>query len=291
MRASDWLDTAEYPFANHFFETSAGKLHYVDEGTGKPIIFLHGNPDWSFSYRQVIKALSKHYRCLAPDYLGFGLSDKPKNYDYKPWQLARQIEAWVHHLQLSDITLVMNDWGGPIGLDFALRNPERVQNLVIMNTWCWPLNGYPTFWLFSHFMRGKSGQMLTGQLNVFSSLLVWLAIHRKSAFTGAIHRQYKGPYPSADERQAQIALPYYLLKGKDWFQHLWDNVQFLREKEAVMIWGLKDPAFSRHFLEEWQNILPDAEVLKLANAGHFPQECEPEQVSGAIRTLLSNQSL
>jgi haloalkane dehalogenase len=115
MSDTSWIDRNEYPFASHYFETPAGKLHYVDEGKGQPVVMLHGNPTWSFLYRNLIKQLSPHYRCIAPDHIGFGLSDKPVDWSYLPEEHAKNLAALIEHLGLKDITLVVGDWGGPIG--------------------------------------------------------------------------------------------------------------------------------------------------------------------------------
>lgn len=123
MTNTDWIDRNEYPFASHYFQTSAGKLHYVDEGEGPPIVMLHGNPTWSFLYRNLIKQLSSRYRCIAPDYLGFGLSDKPFDWNYRPEEHAKNLAALIEHLGLKEVTLVVNDWGGPIGMHYAVTHP------------------------------------------------------------------------------------------------------------------------------------------------------------------------
>ncbi len=287
MTKPEWLDKSEYPFDSHYFDTDRGKMHYIDEGKGKPLVFLHGNPDWSFSYRNVIKSLKEHYRCIAPDYLGFGLSDKPVDFGYQPWLLAHAIHQLIHYLDLTDITLVVNDWGGPIGFDFTIRNPERVSSLVIMNTWMWPLNHYSSFVLFSRLMSGKSGKFLTGQLNLFVKVLVWLAVYDKKSFTDNIHRHYRMPFDESQKRVATIQLPHFLISGRDWFKELWENRSTIQSKQNLLIWGLKDPAFGKHFLEAWQSILPNANVLPLSKAAHFPQECQSKQVTHAIRQMLT----
>ena len=133
----DWLDRREYPFAPHYFVTPVGRLHYIDEGAGRPIVFVHGNPVWSFMYRNQIKALSADHRCIAPDHIGFGLSDKPREWTYLPSQHAANLEALLEPMDLHDLTLVVGDWGGPIGIAYALRHSERVRAVVASNTWMW----------------------------------------------------------------------------------------------------------------------------------------------------------
>jgi haloalkane dehalogenase len=138
---SHWLDKKEFPFRSNFINLDMGRMHYVDEGDGEPIVMCHGNPTWSFLYRHLVKGLSPHYRCVAIDYIGFGLSDKPLTWSYLPHEQARNVETLIDRLGLKDITLVVQDWGGPIGLSYALRHPDNVKRLVIMNTWLWSVKG------------------------------------------------------------------------------------------------------------------------------------------------------
>ena len=114
-------------------------LHYIDEGRGDPVVMVHGTPTWSFLYRHVVKGLSKNYRCIAPDHIGFGLSDKPQGWSYTIEAQAKNLQVLLDSLDLEDITLVVHDFGGPIGLSYAIENPEKVSRLVIMNTWLWSL--------------------------------------------------------------------------------------------------------------------------------------------------------
>lgn len=135
MSNTDWIDRNDYPFAPHYFQTAAGKLHYIDEGDGQPIVMIHGNPAWSFIYRNLIKQFSSGYRCIAPDHPGFGLSDKPAGWSYLPEEHAKNLAALIAHLGLKNVTLVMQDWGGPIGINYAVAHPENVARIIAMNTW------------------------------------------------------------------------------------------------------------------------------------------------------------
>ena len=121
-----WLNTVEYPFATRQFDTGDGWMSYVDHGRGRPIVFLHGNPTWSYLYRHLITDLSANYRCIAPDLLGYGLSDKPQHIDYRPDAQARRFAALMDYLNLDDVTLVVQCAGGPIGMSWALDQPKRV---------------------------------------------------------------------------------------------------------------------------------------------------------------------
>lgn len=149
-----------YDPASRFFQAGEHRLHYIDEGEGEPIVMVHGNPTWSFLYRKFIKELSHTHRCIAPDHLGFGLSDKPSGWSYKPADHAANLAALLDKLDLIDITLIVQDWGGPTGLSYALKNPERVKRLVIMNTWFWPVEDERHYRLFSGMVGGPIGRFL-----------------------------------------------------------------------------------------------------------------------------------
>ena len=165
----DWVSDDMYPFESRFFATASGhRMHFVDEGTGEPIVFVHGNPAWSFEFRHAIRELRSEFRCVAPDHVGFGLSSRStRREDHHPESHARRFAELLDHLELRDITLFMNDWGGPIGLHFASRHPDRVRRLVIANTWCWPVGDDFHFRAFSFFMSSWVGQYLIRHRNLF----------------------------------------------------------------------------------------------------------------------------
>ena len=153
-----WVSERLYPFESRFFTTPGGRMHYVDEGAGAPVAFLHGNPSWSFEFRGLVADLRDRFRCVAPDHLGFGLSARPgRGEDHHPAAHAENFIALMHHLGLDDVTLFLADWGGPIGLEFARRHPDRVARLVIVNTWAWPVDNDLHFVAFSRLMGGWGG--------------------------------------------------------------------------------------------------------------------------------------
>ena len=158
MTAPGWLDRVEYPFTSRWLDLPAGRLHYVDEGSGRPLVFVHGTPDWSFLWRHLIKALSPHYRCVALDHMGFGLSDRPHGSWYLPENQSANLRALIERLELRDVTLVLHDFGGPFGLSYALERPDNVRSLVLMNTWMWSLRGDPHFERAGRFFAGRFGR-------------------------------------------------------------------------------------------------------------------------------------
>ena len=169
----EWVDREEYPFSEKYFDLPMGRMHYIDEGDSEhSIVMVHGNPAWSFTYRKLIKCLSIKYRCIAPDHIGFGLSDKPEKWDYLPESHSENFEKLLKHLDVTSITLIVGDWGGPIGLSYAVNHPERVKSIIITNTWMWSVKGVIHYEVFSRFMGGIIGRTLIRKYNFFVKVLM-----------------------------------------------------------------------------------------------------------------------
>ena len=186
-------------------------MHYVDEGSGEPVVFVHGNPAWSFEFRHLIEGLRSEFRCVAPDHLGFGLSSRSDSKDdHHPAAHAEAFAALLHDLDLRDVTLFLTDWGGPIGLDFARRNPDRVKRLIVTNTWCWPVNRDPHFWFFSRMMASPLGQYLIKRRNFFVNGVMPRAVGNKEVLVSEVMEHYRNAQPSAGgaRRQRRPAGPH-----------------------------------------------------------------------------------
>ena len=140
-----WIDEKEYPFSHRFLDINGQQLHYLDEGQGEVLLFVHGTPSWSFDFRYQIKALSEKYRCVALDHIGFGLSSKPEAYDYSTPNHARTLSKLIETLDLEDITLIIHDFGGVIGLDYAIKNPNNIKRMIALNTWLWDASNEPEY--------------------------------------------------------------------------------------------------------------------------------------------------
>lgn len=278
-----WLDRSQYPFDSHYAALPQGRMHYLDEGHGRPIVMMHGNPGWSFEYRHVVAALRDSHRCIAPDYLGFGLSDKPTDWAYLPALHAQYVAAWLDALDLQDLTLVVNDWGGPIGLHYALLRPERIARLVILNTWLWPVQDQWHFRAFSGFMGGVVGRFLTRQFNFFGRVVVPLVMGQPSQLAAAVHRHYYAHMPRPDDRKGCQVFPRELIRSSAWLEHLWAQRDAIRHLPTTFVWGLRDPAFRPQELARWLTYWPQARVIRLPRVGHFPQEEAPEAVIAALR--------
>ncbi len=260
-------------------------MHYVDEGTGNPIVFVHGTPTWSFVWRQQIKSLSRQYRCIAPDHLGFGLSDKPADYTYSPEVHADNLENLIEHLQLKNITLVVHDFGGPIGLRYALRHPGNVKNLVILNTWMWGLEEEKTMMKISRFMSGSVGRFLYLQGGFSARVLLPQGYNESKHLTKDIRQHYQKPLSTAANRRGTWQFAKALHESNLYFAELWAQHEQLRKIDKLILWGEKDKLLPLRFLDKWQQAFPEAKVIKL-KAGHFLQEEKGGEVADVIKAQL-----
>lgn len=280
-----WLDRNEYPFKTRFHRLSAGKMHFVDEGLGEPIVMVHGNPGWSFEYRNIIKKARETRRCIAPDHLGFGLSDKPDNFDYLPSSHAKNFEELINSLALEKITFVFNDWGGPIALAYAIKYPQKIKKLVIMNTYLWSVVNDPHYQKFSGFMGGPVGKFLIVNFNFFAKIFLKQVFGDKTKLPKNIHRHYYMHLNNKRERKGCYIFPREVTASGEWLDSLWQQKEKINAIPTSIVWGMKDIAFRENelncWIENWQN----PKVIKLSNTGHYPQEETPEAV---IQEILSD---
>lgn len=286
MSDTTWIDRNEYPFASHFFATPAGKMHYVDEGNGEVVLMLHGNPAWSFLYRKLIKQLSPHCRCIAPDLIGFGLSDKPYDWSYLPEDHAQNVEALIAHLGLKDITLVVNDWGGPIGMHYAVNHPANIKRLIVLNTWAWPVDDDFHYTSFSAMMGGPLGRFLIRHFNFFANSFMRVAFGDKRRFSKAAHDHYRNALSTKESRKGSWVFPRRIIGSTPWLGGIWDQIGVLRNKPTLFVWGMKDVAFREKELQRWQQALPNSSALRLHSVGHFVPEEAPDELKKAIADFL-----
>jgi haloalkane dehalogenase len=282
-----WVDRDAYPFRSRWLELAEGKIHYVDEGDGEPVLFVHGTPTWSFEYRHLIAALRGGHRCIAVDHLGFGLSDRPAAADYTPEAHAARLRAFVDKLGLRRFTLVVHDFGGPIALPLALDDPDRVERLVVLNSWMWSFADDPEMTKRARMVSGALGRFLYRRLNASLRLIVPSAYGDRRKLTKAIHRQYLAAFPDADSRERVLwALARALTGSSAFYEGLWQRRQRLAAIPTLIVWGMKDTAFRPHLLARWRRALPHATVVELAEAGHWPHEEQPEGVIGAVQAFV-----
>lgn len=288
MATLSWPDRVAYPFTPHYFDLPAGRMHYVDTGTGSPIVFVHGTPVWSFLYRAFIQEFSHDHRCIAPDHLGFGMSDKPVGANYRPQAHATNLAGLIEGLDLRDITLVVHDFGGPIGLSYALDHPENVRRLVIFNTWMWSLNDEPPVMQASRLFGSALGRFLYTRLNISPRQLYPLAFGDKTKLRRDVQHQYINATTMPEERLAMWTFARELIGSSDWYTQLWARRAVLRDLPTLLIWGMRDPTFPPKQLARWQGALPHATVVTFPESGHFVQEEQPEAAIKAIRGFFSS---
>lgn len=285
-----------YPFESHWADLSGHRLHYLDEGSGPPVVMVHGNPNWSYYWRNLIPALSDRFRCLAIDHIGCGLSDKPDDAHY-PYTLSQRIndlEAWLDQLGVTEnITLIAHDWGGMIACGFAVRHPERISNLVMLNTGAFRLPKTKSVpWQLRLARTPLLGALLVRGFNAFSRGAVKSCVTRKP-ISKAVADGYCAPYDSWANR---IAVHRFVqdipLKSGD---RAWDAVMEveaglsrLNGKRLLIGWGDRDFVFDHHFAAEWQRRFPDAEWLRFPAGGHYILEDAADELIPAIRNFLTS---
>jgi len=283
MTLPDWLDRTAYPFPSSLFDTGAGRMHVVDVGDGPAVLLVHGTPTWSFLYRRIIDALRHEYRVIAPDLLGFGLSDKPETEAVAPQRQDGYLRALVDHLALDRFALVVHDFGGPIGLSLALDRPEQVTQLALFNTWMWPRTDASARWASRFFGTGM-GRWLYTNWNFSPNVMLPALTHQQ--LTPAVHAHYQRPFPTPADRHAPWIFARDLVGANDWYASLWERHERLRPIPARLLWGERDPGFGRDALHRWQSVFDQVETTTFPDAGHLPQEEAPDAVQAAIRSFL-----
>lgn len=278
----------EYPFKNNYFQTKFGKIHYVDEGNSEKVfVLVHGNPTWSFYYRNLIKGLKDDYRVIAIDHLGCGLSDKPLDgYKYTLEQRIEDLNSLLSELKVKDYNLVVHDWGGAIGIGNAVRNPENVKSLTILNTAAYLSEHIPfSIWLCK---IPVFGPFIVKYFNAFCFPATFMTTEKP--LSKLIKKAYLFPYKGAKNRSAisefvqdipmsENHRSYQTLKKID------DSLSSLTCPKLIL-WGGKDFCFNDHFFNKWNSIYPDSKVTYYKNAGHYVLEDEPQKTLSEIKSFL-----
>jgi haloalkane dehalogenase len=271
---------ALYPFEPRWFETSAGRIHFVDEGEGRPILMLHGNPTWSFLWRNVILELRDRFRCVAPDYLGFGLSDRPADYGYTAAEHARVIEELVRTLDLDDFVVLGHDWGGPIGLAVANALSDRVGGLALGNTWFWP--PHRQMRIFSRVMSSRPLQRAIIERNFFVERLIPAGTARMLTDEEMDHYRLAQPTPA--DRRGVAVFPREIIAARPLLERLWREVpERLGSKPVVVVWPMRDLAFRpRPMLPRFREAFRDMTLVEVARAKHYIAEDAPAELARAV---------
>lgn len=277
-----WLSADLFPFESRFIELGGHRIHYVDEGSGPPLLMLHGNPTWSFLYRHLIGLLRDRFRCIALDYPGFGLSTAAEGYDLLPQSHEAVVSGFVEALDLRGFTLVVQDWGGPIGLGLAGRHPQRVAALIIGNTWAWPVSDDPHFVRFSKLMGGPIGGVAIRHFNAFVNLMIPLGTKRRK-LSPAEMRAYREPMSTRPRREATHVFPREIVGSNAFLSRVESGLPRLRGKPTLICWGDADIAFRSRERARFEAAFPGAGTVVLEGAGHFIQEDSPREMADAIR--------
>lgn len=260
-----------YPFESKFFALKDYNYHYVDEGQGETILMVHGNPTWSFLFRNLIMEFRKKYRVVAPDHLGFGLSDKPPKFPYRLETHIDNLEAFILGKNLHDITLLIHDWGGPIGLGFAIRYPERIKRIIITNSAAFAMKEIP--WRIKIGKFPWLGEKLIVDLNLFVKAATVMTV--EDPLKNNVKHGYMLPFAgSPDDRMGILRFVQDIPMEPDHpsFEVLLGiehGLSMLRDKPIAVIWGMKDWCFTHRFYERWLDFFPHAESLELPNAAHW----------------------
>jgi len=270
----------DYPFAPHWLDVDGLRLHYLDEGAGDPVLLLHGEPTWSFLWRRLVPPLAGHRRVIAPDLLGFGRSDKPTDSGWYSYDRhVETIARLVAELDLERLTLVVHDWGGPIGLRLAVEHEQRVERLVILDTGIGAGSAPSETWLrFAAVVRELGGELDIGRL---------VAAGTARGLTDDVRAAYDAPFPTAESKAGALAFPELVPTGPNHpsaaaMLRVRDALRRWR-KPALVVWGAEDAVLPAHLAERFVELLPNAQgPLLLEGASHFLQEDRPDELAAAI---------
>lgn len=280
-----------YPFKSHYLDLGSARLHYLDEGprdSSATVLMLHGNPTWSFYYRELIRALSPTCRVIAPDHVGCGLSDKPQHYPYRLQQHIDNTRRLIDQLELRNIHLVVHDWGGAIGFGLAVSEPERFQRLIVLNTAAF---FGPMPWRIAVCRASVAGALAVRGANAFVRGAILTACKNRDRMTSEVKRGYLLPYDSYANRVAvhrfvqdiptQPSHPTYgLIESIDARLHR------LPDHPMLICWGMKDFCFNETFLNGWIERFPAAQVHRFPNAGHYVLEDASADIGKLVRSFL-----
>jgi len=288
---TDWTFGGHWPYEPRFFQTPDGRLHYIDEGnrTGAAVVLVHGNPTWGFLYRHFVPPLVESgFRVIVPDHLGFGRSDKPSDAElYRIPRHVARLDALLESLDLHDATVVPQDWGGPIGLSWAVAHPERVARLFILNTYAHkPRGNVPLPLPLRLFRTPGVGEVLVKGLHLFvRGFLFRVGVVHRERLTHEVKQAYLAPHPSWSSRTGVLVFPREIPAGpsaplSSLLAPLEQALEtHFRAKPVKIVWAMKDPAFTPEVLDGlWLQTFPTAEVIRLEDAGHYLQEDAHEQI-------------
>lgn len=280
-----------YPFSSHDIRVGAQRYHYLDEGSGPALLLVHGNPTWSFYWREIVRALRGHYRLIVPDHIGCGLSDKPSPAEY-PYTLAQRVAdlgQLIQALDLRRITLLAHDWGGAIGMGAAVAAPERFARFVLFNTAAFRGGRCP--WRIRMCRTPVLGRLGVQGLNLFARAALHMAVAKPERLTPAVRAGLLAPYDCWPHRTAiyRFVLDIPLQPQHPSYATLAAieaGLEQFRRHPVCLIWGMRDWCFTPWYLDRFLDYFPDAEVHRLADAGHYVIEDAYEEIVPLVESFL-----
>lgn len=281
-----------YPFTPRFFDAGNFMMHYADEGEGEPVILLHGDPTWGYLWRKFVPALSKERRVIVPDHMGMGKSDAPgEPYPYLLRHHVANLEALITSLGLTDITLAVHDWGGPVGLGFAVRHPELIKRLVITNTWAFARWPGASFSRLIEMIRSPRGESFVLEKNGYVSRAMSGTVNYPEKITKEVMDAYLAPFPSPESRKALLSWSRDITvheSDPSWeeMKRIEEGLPLFSDIPVLIVWGMLDPVLPPSVLEMWKYVYPHADVREIPVASHFLQEDAPGAVLEAVEEFL-----
>tara|TARA_B100000959_G_scaffold282817_1_gene350121 strand:- start:387 stop:1289 length:903 start_codon:yes stop_codon:yes gene_type:complete len=288
-----------YPFQGRRLDIGGHEMHLLDEGVGPPVLMVHGNPTWSFYYRNLVLALRGDYRVVVPDHIGCGFSSKPSLEDY-PYTLKRRVDDLEELMERvgfeEPLTLVVHDWGGMIGLAWAVRHPERIARIVLLNTAAFPLPESKRLPRRLKMVRNsRLGAWLVLRCNAFCRGATRMAVTRRP-LSPEVRRAYCAPYDSRAHRIATLRFVQDIPLGPE--DPSWEVVQETAQRlevfeatPALICWGARDFVFDDHFLREWERRWPQAQVHRFEDCGHYILEDACEEVVDHVQSFLASEAV
>lgn len=286
-----WLNKREYPFSPKQYHAVDGLMKYLDEGQGSPIVFIHGNMTWSFMYRKVIENLRENFRCIALDHLGFGLSETPAKGDYTPEAHSRRLAQFIDHLGLTDVTLVMIDAGGPIGLRWASDHPEKLKRMIFLNTYAWNLDDNDEAVQLMKLLTGKFNRLHHRILQASPSFVLPSLFADRHRMSPESSRHYLKPFEVHDDRQGIYGIMDSWKTNGAWYDTVGTRAKTLSDKQVLILWGMKDMLFNSAALARFQAIFPHAKTVEFSDSGRFLTEEKPDEVIREIKQFLMTEQL
>lgn len=277
-----------YPFKLNRLELADGNAtNYIDEGEGDPIVMVHGNPTWSFYYRNLVNEFKERYRVIVPDHMGCGFSDKPQNYEYTLDNHVKNLNTLVKKLGLKNITLIVHDWGGAIGMGHAITNPENIKKIVVFNSAAFRSQSIPA--TINLCKVAGVGEFIVRHFNAFAYPATFMAVEK--ALPKDIKRAYLLPYGNYHDR---IAVANFVKDIPLDENHRTYPVLANIEKNLgklncpkLIVWGGKDFCFHKEFFDRWLDFFPDAETMYLDQAGHYVLEDAIDEIIPRLKQFIN----